>query len=677
MDNSILHIDIETYSDVDLKNCGISKYVESPNFEILIIAFCIEFDGVKYATHFVDLKGEDSEQHLNNFITVFNRPGLFKYAHNARFERLCFDAIGIKSHPSDWRCSAIKAATCGLPLGLAVLSEILNLGDKAKDKAGAALIQFFCKPCKPTKANGGITRNLPEHAPDKWKSFIEYCKQDVNAEMAVCDTLSLLPEPEGLWHDYTVDQIINDRGVFIDKTLACNAIELDNIDKDKAKEQLRILTGVINPNSRNQLLDWINYYTGDDFTKFDKAARAEIRDQHKDNSGVTEVIALKEKLGKSSTSKFKKMLDMACSDNRVKGTLQFYGAHTGRWAGRGLQTHNLPRTFLKDLDTQRFMLANVPEYFAEQHEDQASALSSLIRPAIAAPLGSTFYVADYSAIEAVVLAWLVGEQWRLDVFNSHGKIYEASASAMFNIPIDSITKDSEYRSRGKVAELALGYAGGHGAMVAMGAERMGMTEAEINNTIKQWREANPKIKQFWADINNAVKQAIMFSMDIDNAVILCEGKLKVFIRRNEHKVYSDIGKDSPIRTGVLCILLPSGRELRYWNAGIGENKFGTDCMTFTTVTAGKIVSEDTYGGKLTENIVQAIARDLLMFALENAEAQGWQTVMHVHDEIIAEESLKSCRTLAEFCDTMASLPPWAADMPVKAEGYISEYYKKD
>lgn len=658
----LLHFDIETYSPENLNTAGLYKYTEHEEFEILIVAFCIEDFGIKGDVKAFVFSEESAEK--DEFEEAFRDHTRLKWAHNANFERVCLEAMGWYTKPSSWRCSAVLASTCGLPKKLATLSEVLNLKSEAKDKAGIALINFFSKPCKPTKANGRRTRNLPEHDLDKWESYIFYCKQDVVAEMAVCRELESLPVQNELWIDYVSDMEINDRGVHIDTLLVNNAIKTDSLNKQKALQELKDTTELPNPNSDLQLLDWINTHTGDDYQKFDKEQRSKIVQDHAFDEVLKRVMSLKNKISKRSTSKFNKMLQMLCKDSTVKGTLLFYGAHTGRWAGRGLQTHNLPRTALKNLDHAIFTLLNVPEYFSEEYPQVSESLASLIRPALRAKKGCTFYVADYSAIEAVVLAWLVNEKWRLDVFNTHGKIYEASASAMFGAPLEDITKDSDYRAKGKISELALGYGGSKGAMEQMGASAMGIDPDEIPNIVSAWRTANPNIVNFWRDINRACINAIRLQIKEEHPTVLCSGKLSVFTRRVENVT-------------ILCIKLPSDRELRYWDAKIGINKFDSDCVDFiATDSKGKLTIESTYGGKLTENIVQAIARDLLMYAINNAIADQWRLVMHVHDEMIAQEPVYSSRTLEDFCKVMAEKPHWAADMPVKAEGYVSDYYKK-
>lgn len=642
----VLHVDIETFSSVDIRTAGVYKYTESPDFEILMIAYAIDGGPVKC------YDGQDAPQ---EFYAALRDPECLKVAHNATFERLAFRAVGYDVPVEQWRCTAIKAAYCGLPRSLADVSKALELGEKGKLSTGKALIRYFCMPVKATKANGGRTRNTKEDHPEKWDLFRQYCINDVEAERAIAVRLAPIRMPQTEWEAYFLDQKINDKGVLIDVELANKAIDADQYGTALTMERLKELTGLDNPNSLAQLKTWLSDRTGQKITSLaaealnDLLLNAERRD-------VREVLRLRQRLGKTSVKKYAAMLNCHGSDQRARGLFQFYGAsRTGRWAGRLIQLQNLPRNSIKDLDNARqFLKFLEPESF-ELVYDTPATLSQLIRTALIPEPGHVFGVADFSAIEARVIAWLAGEKWRLNVFATHGKIYEASASKMFNVPIEEIGKGSELRQRGKIAELALGYQGGAGALVAMGADRMGLSAPEMEQIVERWRMANPQIVKLWADFDDCAKHAV----------------------RNRKSVRHPAGVIFTGTANVLSITLPSGRSLNYWGAQIAKNRFNRDAVRYkgTDGMTGQWGWLDTYGGKITENIVQAVARDLLLYSMHQLDAAGFSIIMHVHDEVVIE--LKDAARLDEILEIMARGPEWSEGLPLGADGYTCEYYKKD
>jgi len=672
-----LHTDIETYSSVSIKDAGAYKYLESIDFEILMVAY--SFDKVNFKI--VDLaQGEDLPE---EFTKALLDPTVRKHAHNAVFERRAFEAYGYQTHPRDWHCSAIKASYCGFPLSLGAISEAMGLGDKAKDKAGKALIQYFCVPVKPTKTNGHRTRNFPHHDLEKWEQFKNYCIQDVVAECAIGDRLDRYEIPEDERTNYILDQEINDRGILVDLTMAANAVEMDGINSDLLTKELQELTGLDNPNSPAQLKAWLGRALKKEIKSLAKEpvkeliaeAAANLKKAEEDETSkysqynldiaydVVRVLDLRVKAAKTSVKKYIKMLECACDDNRAHGLLQFYGARTGRWAGRLVQLQNLPQNHLDDegeLEAAKEMVVNNDfDGLGMVYDDVASVLSQLIRTTFIAPKGKTFAVADFSAIEARVIAWLADEKWRLDVFKTTGKIYEASAAMMFDVPIEEVTKGSDLRAKGKVAELALGYQGALGALKAMGGEKMGLSDFEMESIVKRWRKASPAIVKLWANVEAAAMRAVQ-----TRKPVTCKNKGLVFQMEGK----------------ALTILLPSGRKLFYQGARIGTNRFGRESIEYygTHQVMRKWMHLETYGGKLTENIIQAIARDLLAVSMQRLDEEGYPIVMHVHDEAICEVLLEDQeQSLEDMCEIMGQTVDWAPGLPLVADGYLTPFYKKD
>ena len=635
-----MNIDIETYSDKDIKN-GVYSYVDSPNFEVLLFAYSVDNSDVTC----IDLTKEDLPDEV---LALLMRDDVTKVAYNAQFERICLSRhLGVTLGYTAWKCTMVHTAQLGLPGGLARCAEYLDLGEK-KDTAGTNLIKYFSMPCKPTKANGGRSRNLPEHAPDKWQQFIDYCIQDVKTEKAIADRVSVLPVFDREWVYYYVDQAINDRGVLVDMDLVHAAIALKEEKSRSLMERLKQITGLDNPNSRAQVLPWLKArgYKQEGLTKADvsealKTATGELR----------EVLELKSDSSLSSLKKYEAIERAVCSDGRVHGLLQFYGANrTGRWAGRVVQVQNLARNYLPDLDDARELVKKLDGDGIELVYDSLNdTLKQLIRTSFMAKDGYDFYVSDFSAIEARVIAWYAGEKWRLNVFETHGKIYEASASQMFRIPIERI--DKELRQRGKVAELALGYQGGVGALTQMGALEMGLNERELQPLVDNWRQANPKIVRFWYDVNKAATDCL---------------RRKKTVR---------LGKLTFIyQYGFLLIQLPSGRQLAYPKAKLEAGKYGDQIVYEGQGDKAYFSKQHTYGGKLVENIVQATARDLLAEALVRLEEGGYSVVFHVHDEAVVEAIGAD---IEEINTVMAQSPPWAAGLPLNSDGYVTKYYKKD
>jgi DNA polymerase len=649
-----LHIDIETYCDLDLKKVGVHRYVEHPSFEILLMAY--KMNG-SY-TCIMDIhNGVDSDfqKFLQGYIF---RPSFTKIAHNASFEIACFTALfGDKIKASEWRCTMTGAAYLGLPLGLGEVARVLNLPYQ-KDAKGTALISYFSKPCKPTKANGGRTRNMPEDDPERWKSFKDYCKADVDAEAALDDYLSRYPSPPtGERTNWLLNEEINARGIVIDELLAREAIRANARAVEVATSELKELTGLDNPNSVTQMGDWLRGQ-GARLPSLDKETVGDALAGDKLTPAARRALELRGKTSNTSVKKYDAMLDRMQEDGRARGLLQFYGANrTGRFAGRGLQIQNLKRTF-KDEETLlaargATRLGVVDLLF----DDVQETLSRVTRSALVAAPGHSLVVSDFSAIEARVLAWIAGEAWALDVFRTHGKVYEATAAAMFGVPIESVTRGSDLRAKGKVAVLALGYEGGAGALKAMGALREGLKEEELPGLVRAWRLANRNITRLWADVERAAKHAT-----INKGVQALRGE------------YCTLQFDGS-RGDYLFITLPSGRLLSYPGMEVhagrlryAGNRQGS--VAWTTV--------DTYGGSLVENITQAVARDLLCHALRVLHAAGFNILTHVHDEIVCEERDGDApRALDEMNRLLTNGPGWAKGLPLSAAGYVSKYYKKD
>lgn len=646
-----LSVDIETYSSADIRTTGAYKYAEAEDFEILIIAYSLDNSEVKS----IDMYDID-ESLYKEFKLALLDSDVTKYAFNANFERTCLARHFKQSMPpNEWICTMVNATRVGLPASLDKVGEVLNLQDQ-KDKSGKNLINYFSKPCKPTKTNGGRTRNLPKHDKDKWQMFIDYCVRDVEVEMNVADKIKDFHVPTIEQRFWTVDQHINDRGIRLAEDLMLGANELDKISKAELLKQATLLTGLENPNSPTQLLAWFNTEQGIDIPNLQKKMVQEY--VNKTTGKAKQMLEIRLQMSKTSVKKYNKMHDMMCSDNRVRGLFQFYGAGTGRWAGRGVQLQNLTKHYISDteLDIARDLIKQQDfdnlELLLDVHPQDL--LSQLVRTTFTAEEGFELAVSDFSAIEARVIAWFAGEQWRLDVFNTHGKIYEASAAQMFNVPVESITKGDPLRQKGKVSELALGYQGGPGALKAMGALEMGLDEEELKPLVESWRAANPNIVDFWKGCQNAAIQTVK--------------------TRTEHHTH---GLRFYIKKGFLMIELPSGRALAYPKAKLGQNSWGSDVVEFMGLDLNRRwTTLKTYGGKLVENIVQATARDLLAISLLRIEEAGYKTVGHVHDEVIIEIP-KGSKGLEEVEKLMSQPVSWAKGLNLNSDGFTSPFYMKD
>lgn len=649
-----LSIDIETYSDLDIKKVGVYRYVDSANFEILLFAYAFDNEEVRV----IDLVND--EELPKEVIEALNDNKVIKSAFNANFERTAISKfLDINLESNDWSCTMIKALTLGLPGSLDNVSKALKFNeDKQKMEEGKALIRYFCKPCKATRVNKGRTRNLPIHDMEKWNKFKEYCKQDVVVEREIRNKLSKYKTTEReneLWY---LDQIINDAGIRVDTQLIENAIECDKKYTKKLTKEAIEITGLNNPNSTAQLKKWLNDKVGFEVTSLTKESIPEILKQVEDEN-VIRVLELRKLMSKTSIKKYEAMKLAKGNDNRVRGLLQFYGANrTGRWAGRLVQVQNLPQNHIEDLDLVRNLLKEGDFDLIELLYDSVpDVLSQLIRTAFIPSEGHRFIVSDFSAIEARVIAWLANEKWRLDVFNSHGKIYEASASQMFKVPIESIKKGDLLRQKGKISELALGYGGSVGALTSMGAIKMGLDEDELQPLVTTWRNANPNITKFWWDVDKAAKKAIK-----DRTIVEFQHGIKF--------IYNP---------GVLFIELPSGRRLSYLRPKIEPHTtFSGDKITYEGMeqTSKQWKRVDTYGPKLVENIVQATARDCLREAMFNVTDAGYDIVMHVHDELVLDVD-KKYGSLEEVNRIMGKEISWAKGLPLKADGYECDYYKKD
>lgn len=637
-----LNIDIETYSSNDIKN-GVYKYADAEDFEILLFAYSVDGGEVEC----LDLTKQDLPDDIREML--FDKE-VRKHAFNAQFERVCLSRyLGVPTYldPSQWQCTMVLAQELGLPSSLERCANYLNLAQE-KDAAGKNLIKYFSIPCKPTKVNGGRTRNLPEHAPEKWQMFIDYCINDVVVEMAIAEKLEAIPVNEREWDYYACDQRINDRGVELDTELVESALYCKDLKMESLSKELKDITGLDNPNSRAQLLPWLKEkgYSASALTKSD------VENEIKSADGeLKRVLELKLQTAMSSLKKYEAMERAMCSDNRVHGLLQFYGAsRTGRWAGRVVQVQNLARNYLSDLDDARnFVKKRDIDAVEILYDSLNDTLKQLIRTALIAKDGADFYVSDFSAIEARVIAWFAGEKWRLEVFATHGKIYEASASQMFGIPIEEV--DKGLRQKGKIAELALGYQGGPGALKQMGALNMGLEEGELQGLVDDWRRANPNIVQFWKDVQRAATKALKTRRPIKL------GKLTFNYRK-----------------GFLLIKLPSGRNLAYARAKVESGDYGDKISYEGQGDKAYFTKQETYGGKLVENIVQATARDILAEALLRIEEAGHDVVFHVHDEAIIEGA---GMTIEEVNNLMAQAPDWAEGLPLNSEGYVTKYYMKD
>ena len=655
-----LFIDIETYSERDIKTCGAYKYMECPNFEILIIGYAIDDSPVKVIDLVSDkidlLEPSTYTSDALEFVLALQDPDVLLVAHNAAFERLAFKRVGFDMPRERWFCTAVKAAYCGLPFSLDDVSKRLDLQDKKLD-TGKLLIKYFSCPCKPTKVNGGRTRNYPEHAPEKWEMYKEYNRYDVLAEREIYYKLEKYSLTDTERKLYALDQKVNDNGILVDTTLASSAIEIDTIVSQELEAEIKELTGVENPNSSMQLKKWLEANTGDEVPSLAKDVMESLVEKYASNEKVSRLLTLRNQLSKTSIKKFYAMINCAMDDSRVRGTFQFYGANrTGRWAGRLLQLQNLARNHIDNIEIPRTLVRNTDiDGLKMLYDDIPDVLSQLIRTGIVAPEGKILSVADFSAIEARVISWLADEQWRMDVVHGDGKIYEATGAKMFNVPISAITKGSELRQKSKISELALGYGGAVGAMRRMGGERMGLSDVEMMSLTRKWRAANPKIVELWSELEECVLDSIKYHKEIigtpQNLIFNCDGT-------------------------NLTITLPSGRSLYYHKPRIVNNTIQYQGLIQTTKQWGHI---ETYGGKLTENVVQAIARDLLAHTMLALDKAGFKIIMHVHDEVIAE--IDKDGTEKAIYDKMVKImsqgPEWAKSLPLNADGYLTDFYKKD
>lgn len=657
-----MSIDLETYSDVDISKCGAYKYAESENFEILLFGVSIDGGDVQV----FDLVCGDTIP--DDILAALSDYTVTKWAFNANFERICLSNWLRKHHPAhfkgysipedpaskyldpaSWKCTMIWSAYMGLPLSLEGVGAVLKLQDQ-KMKEGKDLIKYFCCPCKPTKVNGGRTRNLPEHAPDKWETFKTYNKRDVDVEMAIKQRLSKFPVPDFVWEEYHLDQEINDRGIMLDMDVVENAIAFDEKSKAELMIAMQNITNLDNPNSVVQMKQWLS----DNGIEAESLGKKDVAAMIKDTAGdVAAALKLRLQLAKSSVKKYQAMQNAVCKDGRAHGMFQFYGANrSGRWAGRLIQLQNLPQNHMNDLADAR-ELVRTGDYDSLEllYDDIPDTLSQLIRTAFIARPGYKFVVSDYSAIEARVLAYLAGETWRSKVFAEGKDIYCASASQMFGVPVEKHGINSHLRQKGKIAELALGYGGSVGALISMGALDMGLTEDELQPLVDSWRASNPNITAFWWNVDNAVKTAIKMKVptEVNGIKFLC-------------------------RSGMLFIKLPSGRTLSYVKPRIGENRFGGESVTYEGIGSTKKWERiESYGPKFVENIVQAVSRDLLCFAMRNLS--HCFICGHVHDELIIECSQDV--DYKSICNIMSRSPDWMPDILIRGDGYETPFYKKD
>ena len=643
----ILSIDIETYSDVDLSKCGVYAYSDSPNFEIILFAYAFDEE----PTQIVDLAcGERLPERV---LAALEDPAVTKVAFNAQFERTCISRyLGRRLSPNGWQCTAVQSAMLALPLSLDNVGEVLNIQRK-KLKEGTDLVRFFSMPCKPTKANGGRTRNRPEDAPEKWERFKTYCIRDVDAEREIRQKLWKFPISESEMELYRMDQEINDRGILVDQQLVENAVLCDNQYRQMVTARAYELTGLSNPNSPAQIKGWLSEH-GVEAEKLDKKT---VKGLISETDGeVLEVLKLRLLMAKTSVKKYEAIERSVCSDGRVHGLLQFYGANrTGRWAGRLVQVQNLPQNHIPDLELARTLVKEQRfEDLDLLYDSTPEVLSELIRTAFVPKPGCRFIVADFSAIEARVLAWFAGEQWRLDTFVEGGDIYCASASKMFGVPVVKHGVNGHLRQKGKIAELALGYGGAVGALTSMGALDMGLQEEELQPLVSQWRNSNPHITKFWWDVDAAAVKAVKERTEV--------------VLGNLCFTY---------RSGILFVTLPSGRKLSYIKPRMTQNRFGRESLSYEGVgESKKWMRIETYGPKLVENIVQATARDLLALAMLRLRNRGLEIVMHIHDEAVLEVP-DGVSGVEEICQIMSEQPDWAAGLPLRADGYECAFYKKD
>ncbi|MCI6360583.1 MAG: DNA polymerase [Eubacterium coprostanoligenes] len=639
-----LSIDIETYSDVDLNKAGVYKYSSSPRFEILLFAYSLNGEKVKV----VDLV--QGESIPNEVVDAIFDDEYTKFAFNSNFERVCLSRyFHTLLTPDSWRCTMVWSAYMGLPLSLKGVGVALKL-DEQKMSEGKELIKFFCSPCLPTKANGGRTRNMPYHAPEKWELFKKYNIRDVEVEMAIQKKLSKVPVPDFVWDEYHIDQEINDRGILVDMDFVESAIAMDEKSHNNLMIEIQNLTGLENPNSVQQMKSWLKE-RGIDTDSLSKKTVKDLLQNAPDE--IKPVLEIRQQLAKSSVKKYQAMQSAACEDNRCKGMFQFYGANrSGRFAGRIVQLQNLPQNHIDDLELARQRVKdNNIKAVQENYESVADTLSQLIRTAFIPKHGYKFIVADYSAIEARVIAWLAGEEWRLEAFKQGKDIYCASASQMFGVPVEKNGVNGDLRQKGKIAELALGYGGSVGALTAMGALDIGLKESELKPLVDAWRSSNQKITALWWAVDRAAKEAV--------------------IRKTAIVSY---GIKFEVKYGILFVHLPSGRCLSYCQPKIGKNQFGEDSVTYMGIGTNKKWQRiESYGPKFVENIVQGIARDLLCFAMRTLK--DYRIVAHVHDELIIECPRNT--QLNDICEQMAITPEWANGLLLRADGYECQFYKKD
>ena len=644
---SLLAIDIETYSEVDLPKSGVYAYSDSPSFEILLFAYAFNDE----PTQIVDLAcGEVLPERVRR---ALDDPTVIKTAFNAAFERTCISRyLGKQLSPESWQCTAVQSAMLALPLSLDGVGEVLKIQRK-KLKEGADLVRYFSLPCKPTKSNGGRTRNRPADAPEKWERFKEYCIRDVDAEREIREKLHNFPIPDSEMMLYRMDQEINDRGILVDRELVAGAVECDNRYKDLVTARAYELTGLENPNSPAQIKGWL----ADRGVSVDSLDKKAVKGMISDAQGeVLEVLQLRLLMAKTSVKKYEAIERSVCSDGRVHGLLQFYGANrTGRWAGRLVQVQNLPQNHIQQLELCRELVKRRDlETLDMLFDSTPGVLSELIRTAFIPKTGCRFVVADFAAIEARVLAWFSGEQWRLNTFAEGGDIYCASASQMFGVPVVKHGENGHLRQKGKIAELALGYGGSVGALTAMGALEMGMQEEELQPLVNQWRGSNPHITKFWWDVDAAAVKAVKEKTTVPYGN-LCFS----------------------YESGILFVTLPSGRRLSYIKPRMCENRYGRDSLSYEGVgESKKWMRIETYGPKLVENIVQGTARDLLAYAMLQLRNAGFDIVMHIHDEAVLEVP-EGVSSVDEICRIMAVAPDWAIGLPLRADGYECPFYKKD
>lgn len=641
-----MNIDIETYSEADLSKSGVYKYVDAPGFEVLLFGYSADGGPVKVISL---AEGEELPQKIKEALLDDT---VLKFAFNAQFERVCLEKyLGVHLAPDAWRCTMVASLYLGLPGSLAQVGAVLGV-EKKKLETGKDLIKFFSVPCKPTKTNGGRTRNLPEHDREKWQQFITYNARDVETEMDIMEKVAKFPVPDFLWKQYAQDQRINDLGIELDMALVTQAIKCDEESRERYLKRAQELTGLENPNSPIQLKEWI-LSNGVEMETLTKAEVASVMETA--TGPVKEVLELRQLLSKSSVKKYVAMETCRCSDGRAHGLLQFYGANrTGRWAGRLVQVQNLPQNHIPDLAVARNLIkSGCFEAVELLYDSIPDTLSQLIRTAFVPREGCKFMVADFSAIEARVIAWLAGESWRQEVFRNNGDIYCASASQMFGVPVEKHGVNGELRQKGKIAELALGYGGGVGAMISMGAIDMGLAEEELQPIVDSWRQSNPAIVKLWWDVHRCVIKAV---------------------KDKQPQTYKCLTFE--YQSGMLFIGLPSGRRLAYAKPSVYRNDYDRDEIAYMGVDAtkkwGKI---DSYGPKFVENIIQAMSRDILAEAMARMEAAGYDIVMHVHDEAVIEAPRDA--VLEDACQIMSKAPDWTPGLILNAAGYECEFYQKD